>query len=227
MLNFEIAPDVLQPHVPQGLELDLWQGKAFVTVVGLNFVTNKVFGMHLPLLPSFEQVNLRLYVRKIAKENTRRGVVFIKEIVPMFVVSAVARLFFKQEYRVHPMGHKFEGASDGATQEKVIEYSWQHSNKWEKMVARSKGNFELPSKGSKEEFVVERYRGYVSHRNKIKEFQVEHPPWKIQQVYAASLDCDVGRLYGPEFIDFLQRKPDFAFVAEGGLSSLYWPRQVK
>lgn len=34
MINYEVDPAILQPYLPQGTELDAWQGKTFVSVVG-------------------------------------------------------------------------------------------------------------------------------------------------------------------------------------------------
>ena len=78
MLNYTIEPSVLVPYVPTGTELDLWNGKNLVSVVGFLFVRTRVFGIPIPFHRDFEEVNLRLYVRRKAEDGWRRGVVFIK-----------------------------------------------------------------------------------------------------------------------------------------------------
>lgn len=224
MLNFEVAPEILQPYVPPGLKLDLWERKSFVTVVGLNFITNKVFGLRLPLLPSFEQVNLRFYVR--LPWNGPRGVVFIKEIVPRYRVSAIARLLFKQNYSTCPMSHRVEPESGTKEKEELVEYSWRHDKKWQKMAVHGHGGYEFPAKGSIEDFIVERYRGYTNKGPKVMEFQVAHPPWRIKPAKEATLQCEVGKVFGREFEPYIQKKPVFAFLAEGGAASLFYPHIV-
>lgn len=226
MLTFEAAPEILQPYVPSGLQLDLWKGKAFVTFVGLHFVTKKVFGLHLPLLPSFDQINLRFYVRMPGKGKEQRGVVFIKEIVPRYNVSVIARFLFKQNYSTCPMSHKVEALPGTKEKEKLVEYSWWHNKKWQKMGVHGHGDYEFPVKGSREDFIVERYRGYSPKGPKVMEFQVAHPPWKIQQTRDATLQCEVGKVDGDKFGPFMHTKPAFALLAEGGEADLYYPQPL-
>src|SRR4026208_556537 len=82
MLSFEIDPRVLSPLVPAGTELDEWQGRTFASLVGFLFLDTRVFGLAVPFHRNFEEVNLRFYVRRMASDGLRRGVVFVKEIVP-------------------------------------------------------------------------------------------------------------------------------------------------
>jgi len=96
MLNYEIEPSVLVPYVPKGTELDLWNGKYLVSVVGFMFVKTRVFGIPIPFHRDFEEVNLRIYVRRKAEDGWRRGVVFIKEIVPRAAIAFTARKFYNR-----------------------------------------------------------------------------------------------------------------------------------
>ena len=48
MLNYEIEPVVLLPLVPRGTELDGWNGKNFVSMVGLLFENTRVMGLRIP-----------------------------------------------------------------------------------------------------------------------------------------------------------------------------------
>ena len=82
MLNYEIDPAALAPFVPAGTELDQWQGKTYVSMVGFMFLNTRVMGISIPFHANFEEVNLRFYVRRQAPDGTRRGVVFIKETRP-------------------------------------------------------------------------------------------------------------------------------------------------
>jgi uncharacterized protein YqjF (DUF2071 family) len=74
MLNYEIEPSVLMPYVPRGTELDLWNGKNLISVVGFMFLNTRVFGIPIPFHRDFEEVNLRIYVR--CKRKTAGGVVW-------------------------------------------------------------------------------------------------------------------------------------------------------
>jgi uncharacterized protein YqjF (DUF2071 family) len=108
MLNYSVAPDVLEPFVPKGTVLDTFQGTAYVSMVGFLFLNTRVRGLSIPWHRDFEEVNLRFYVRRQAEEGWRRGVVFIKEIVPRLAIAAVARVFYNENYVALSMRHKLE-----------------------------------------------------------------------------------------------------------------------
>jgi uncharacterized protein YqjF (DUF2071 family) len=82
MLNYEIDPIILAPLVPANTELDFYNGKTYVSLVGFLFQNTRVAGIPIPFHRNFEEVNLRFYVRRKADDGWRRGVVFIKELVP-------------------------------------------------------------------------------------------------------------------------------------------------
>ena len=90
MLNYEVAPEILTPFVPAGTELEVWQGKHLVSLVGFLFQKTRVGGIPVPFHRNFEEVNLRFYVRRKVNGDWRRGVVFIKELVPRFAIAWVA-----------------------------------------------------------------------------------------------------------------------------------------
>ncbi|MEK6300636.1 MAG: DUF2071 domain-containing protein [Acidobacteriota bacterium] len=109
MLNFEVDPKVMQPLVPVGTELDQWQGRTFISVVGFLFLNTRVFGVAIPWHRDFEEVNLRFYVRRKASDGWRRGVVFVKEIVPRIAIALTARVVYGENYVAVPMSHRIEG----------------------------------------------------------------------------------------------------------------------
>ena len=108
MLNYEADPKLLAPFVPSGTELDLWNGKNFVSVVGFLFQKTRVLGIPVPFHRNFEEVNLRFYVRRKAPDGWRRGVVFIKELVPRRAIAWTARTFYNEPYLALPMAHQIE-----------------------------------------------------------------------------------------------------------------------
>ena len=79
MLNYEVDAGLLLPFVPAGTELDDWNGKVFVSMVGFRFLKTKLFGLTIPFHSNFDEVNLRFYVRRREGDEVRRGVVFIEE----------------------------------------------------------------------------------------------------------------------------------------------------
>jgi uncharacterized protein YqjF (DUF2071 family) len=213
MLSWAIDPAALAARVPAGCELDLSPGRCFVSVVGFRFLRTRVLGVRIPFHTDFDEVNLRFYVRRKGEDGWRRGVVFVKEIVPRRAVAALARAVYGEPYVAHPMRHAIRREADGAT---ALRYEWRRRDAWEGMTARHDGRAAAADPGSEEEFIVEHAWGYTrTRRGSTLEYRVEHPPWRIGRGAEASLACDAASLYGPEFADALAAPPVSAFVADG------------
>ncbi len=216
MLNYVVEPELLQPHLPTGVELDTWNGKNYLSMVGFLFLRTRVMGMWLPFHGNFEEVNLRFYVRRRTPEGWRRGVVFIKEIVPRRFIAAVARLCYNEPYAAMPMRHRVEIENGGLRNGSLVEYEWYFQNRWHSLRATTIGNSQPIAAGSEAEFIAEHYWGYNSQPNGgCKEYQVQHPRWNAWAVRDAALNCDVAWLYGAKFAKPLAGSPQSAFVAEG------------
>lgn len=163
MLNFEIDPRILQPFVPAGTELDRWEGKTFVSVVGFLFQKTRVLGIPIPFHRNFEEVNLRFYVRRRTKEGWQRAVVFIEEIVPRWAIAWTARSFYNENYVSLPMGHAFADHSTDGEDSKTLRYWWgsQRENYLQVEFGEEPREAVL---GSNEEFITEHYWGYSARR---------------------------------------------------------------
>ncbi|MBI4640724.1 MAG: DUF2071 domain-containing protein [Candidatus Tectomicrobia bacterium] len=216
MLNYEIDPAALAPYVPYGSELDSWNGKMFVSIVGFLFLRTKLFGIPIPFHCNFEEVNLRFYVRRKGEDGWRRGVVFIKEIVPRIAIAAVARTLYNENYVAMRMRHTLDLEGEALRKDGSVEYAWFHHGEWNRLSVRSSGESLPAAAGSEEEFITEHYWGYAAQRDGgCVEYRVEHPSWRIWKVSQAELHCDVLELYGPEFTECLSAQPGSAFLADG------------
>jgi uncharacterized protein YqjF (DUF2071 family) len=214
MLNFEIDPALLAPYLTSGLQIDFFEGRTFVSVVGFRFTGTRVCGIALPWHRCFDEVNLRFYVKRDVDGETRRGVMFIKELVPRRLVSWVARTFYNENYATVPMRSSLalpQGDRPGA-----VSYGWRHLNRWHRLSATFAGAPAVPAPGSEAEFITEHYWGYSRQRDgSALEYRVEHPPWRVWMAQAHEFDCDAASLYGPHFAPVLCQTPTSAFVAEG------------
>jgi uncharacterized protein YqjF (DUF2071 family) len=215
MVNFAIDPAVLAPLVPRGTILDEWNGATLVSAVGFRFLDTRVIGVPIPFHRNFEEVNLRFYVRREAADGIRRGVVFVKELVPRRAIAGVARWLYNENYVALPMAHSLEGgASDDAV--RAVAYRWRHQKAWSEVALTTTGAPALPANGSEEEFVTEHYWGYVRQRDGgTLEYQVEHPRWRVWRVASCRVKGDVAALYGRELGAALAGAPRSAFLAEG------------
>ena len=216
MLNFEVDPKVLRPLVPPGTELDLWQGRHFVSAVGFLFLNTRVFGVAIPYQRDFEEVNLRFYVRREATDGLRRGVVFVKEIVPRFAIALTARALYGENYVALPMHHRIEPDFDSTPGARTVSYSWRFRGRENRMELSVESDVVDLSAGSDVEFITEHYWGYARRRGGgTTEYRVAHPRWRVCAATAARLDCDVAGLYGSQFVEFLNGRPASAFLADG------------
>ena len=216
ILNYEVDRSLLAALVPRGTKLDEWQGHTYLSVVGFLFLRTKVLGLPIPFHRNFEEVNLRFYVRRETDEGWRRGVVFVKEMVPRAAIAWVARTLYNEKYVAVPMGHHLTFAPDGSQRLEAAAYTWTvagHRNRLHLSVGAEPGPL-VP--GSHEEFVAEHYWGYSMQRDGgTCEYQVTHPPWRVAPATRAELDCDVSRVYGDVFGQALSAAPVSAFLAEG------------
>jgi uncharacterized protein YqjF (DUF2071 family) len=120
--NYIIDPRLLLPFVPAGTELDLWEGKCYISLVGFMFLNTRLLGVRVPGHVNFEEVNLRFYV----KRGEKRGVVFIKEIVPKPALTFIANTIYKEHYQTLPMRHAWVETDD----HQLINYEWKKSGRW-------------------------------------------------------------------------------------------------
>ena len=219
MVNYAVDPAILRPLIPSGTELDLWKGTCYVSLVGFLFLRTRVLGIPIPFHCNFEEVNLRFYVRRKDGQEWKRGVAFIKEIVPRFAIAAVARAVYREKYISLPMRHQIV---DGDRVPRSVEYSWRLGGRWNRLRVETAGEWGPLAPGSEAEFIAEHYWGYSAQPDRgCVEYRVEHPPWNACAVSETIVDCDVGALYGGEFESALRVQPVSAFLAEGSAVTVH------
>jgi uncharacterized protein YqjF (DUF2071 family) len=211
MINYAVDPEILKSRVPIGTELDFHDGQTFVSVVGFRFLDTRLFGLPIPLHRDFEEVNLRFYVRRKSGDDWRRGVAFVRELVPRPAIAIVARAFYGEPYLTVPMRHVIEH-KEGRIH---AEYQWRRKRRWETLLVTGIGEPRSSQHGSHEEFITEHYWGYTGLQSGLSEYRVEHDRWKLWSGETAKFEADVATLYGPEFVEALGAKPVSAFIADG------------
>ena len=213
MINYVVPPAVLEPYLPAGTELDTWQGKCFVSVVGFLFENAKLMGYSIPFHRDFEEINLRFYVKRKVGNEVRRGVVFIKEIVPKIAIATIAKLAYNENYVRLSTRHdmKYENG-----RLKLVAYGWRRRDIWEGFDIVIGNTAKLPEPGSVENFITEHYWGYTKQKDGTTlEYQVAHEPWEIWPAEDTLFLCDTAELYGKEIGPYLDSLPYCAFVAKG------------
>ena len=99
MANYVVPEESLRPYLPAGTELDLYQGQPYVSLVGFLFQNTRLKSIPIPFHRTFEEINLRFYVQHTTSTGERRrGVVFIRELVPRLALSLVANTIYGENY---------------------------------------------------------------------------------------------------------------------------------
>lgn len=216
ILNYGVDPSALAELVPRGTELDQWRGRTYLSLVGFRFLHTKVLGVPIPFHRDFEEVNLRFYVRRKSADGWRRGVVFVKEIVPRAAIALVARALYNENYVALPMSHAIGRAAGEAGPIESMSYSWTFGGRPHGLWLSPEREPRPLTAGSEEEFIAEHYWGYSRQRDGgTSEYQVTHPPWRVAPAREARLEGELGAIYGERFGELLRGRPVSAFMAEG------------
>lgn len=212
LINYEIDTTILEKYLPKGTELDVWNGKCYASLVGFRFEDVKILGVKIPFHINFEEVNLRFYVKRFENGEWKRGVVFIKEIVPKHALSFVANTVYKEHYETLPMQH-YVNQKENATE---FMYQWKAQNKWQTIVVETQKN-EIPIEvDSEAEFITEHYFGYTKvNAATTYEYEVKHPRWNQLNVTDFRIHVDFERVYGSKFGFLNHQQPTSVLLAVG------------
>jgi uncharacterized protein len=214
MLNYEAPRDLLTPYLPAGVELDLYEGRVLVSLVGFRFLHTRILGrLPVPFHINFDELNLRFYVaRHMPDGEVRRGVCFIREFVPRAAIAITARVLYDEPYTAVPMRHEMALDAEPAH----VAYGIRVSGRWHTIYGQPVGVPALATADPAVGFITEHYWGYTKRRSgKTSEYQVVHPVWQARRVAAGGFDGDAGALYGRQWANIFTAPPHSAFLADG------------
>lgn len=218
MANYEVPPTALEGFVPAGTELDLFQGKALVSLVAFQFLQTRVKGVKIPWHVNFPEINLRFYLKRMHEGELRRGVAFIREIVPRHAITLVANLLFNENYVTRKMTERVRVADE---QLKAV-YTFVEKGRTQTISAVSGIYPQNLKTGSLEEFITEHYYGYTGGKGqRTIEYRVEHPSWRTYAIHDYRIDVDFGAVYGQSWSRLTGMKPHSVLLAEGSEVSVY------
>jgi uncharacterized protein YqjF (DUF2071 family) len=219
MANYEVDPAVLADRIPRGTELDLHEGRCFVSLVGFMFLNTRVFGIPIPFHVNFEEVNLRFYLKRDTGEEIRRGVCFIKEIVPRRAICYVARTFYGEPYETWRMSNQ--------RSDREVRYAWTREDSSNSVSVTIGRNLGVPAVDSEGEFIIEHYWGYTKRTSaRTDEYKVEHPKWELREVKSTAIGVDFGKVYGSEFGYLAKASPHSILFAAGSRIAVYKGSQL-
>ena len=225
LFNYEIDAKILEQHIPKGTEIDIWNGKCYISLVGFRFENVKLLGVKVPFHINFEEINLRFYVKRFENGEWKRGVVFIKEIVPKPALSFIANSVYKEHYETLPLKYSI---TENKKEKVDFVYQWKTEKKWNTILVETEKNPIEIEINSEAEFITEHYFGYTKVNNeKTFEYEVKHPRWKQHQVTNHYLDVDFKRTYGNDFEFLNHQKPISVMLAAGSEISVENKKKIK
>lgn len=209
--NYVVDPKLLTKYLPPKTELDLWNDTCYVSLVGFMFLNTRLLGIPIPFHRNFEEVNLRFYVRHKHDGEWRRGVVFIKEIVPKPALTFVANTIYKEHYQTMKMSHLWR-----EDELRTVAYQWRLNGKPHAFEVKADLTPHQIEVGTETEFITEHYWGYTKANDLTSyEYEVTHPRWKAYLVREYKIDVDFKAVYGEDFAILNQQKPLSVMLAEG------------
>lgn len=211
MANYIIDPSILAEYLPSHNEIDLFNGKCYISLVGFLFDEVKLKGIRIPFHDSFPEVNLRFYV-KTKGEAPKRGVVFVSEIVTKPAIAWIANAFYQEHYTATAMQKEWTMSDDSLN----ISYRWKNRDRWNSLSVLANNTSTPIIQGSEEAFIFEHYFGYAKAGAAVtNEYEVQHPSWEVYPVRQYSIDCDFEKQYGKTFAWLNQQEPASVLLAEG------------
>jgi len=224
MLNYEVSRELVQPLVPAGTELDSFNGAVLASMVGFRFLDTRVLGIPVPGHRNFNEVNLRFYVRREMGGETRRGVVFVRELVALPLVAGAARLTYNEPYRTVPMQHTVVST---AGELQSVEYRFGGPHDECRLAIHASGELKEIAPGSEEEFLTDRGWGYTRQRDGgTIEYRVVHSRWNVWPNAGSELDGPLAEFYDEPFASILSGAPASAFIADGSPVAVRLPERI-
>jgi uncharacterized protein YqjF (DUF2071 family) len=194
-----------------------------VSLVGFLFKDTRVLGFRIPKHTDFEEVNLRFYVKRFENGQWKRGVVFIKEIVPKRAITFVANTFYKENYETLAMNHKNELQAEIRT----IAYQWKNQNTTNTIEVKAYDFSTTIDSGSEAEFITEHYFGYTTYdETTTYEYEVKHPKWNHYLIKNHRITIDFEKVYGNDFAFLNELFPTSVYLAEGSEISVENKRKI-
>jgi uncharacterized protein YqjF (DUF2071 family) len=212
MVNYEVDPDILLPWLPPCTELDTFEQKTLVSLVGFNFRKTRMLSVYWPFHVDFPEVNLRFYVKYFNGQQWKRGVAFVSEIVPRHAIAYTASLLYHEPYRCMPMRQQV------TVQQQQIQatYEWKFRGEWNRLQVKAKNLPAAMQPGTEEAFIFDHYWGYNRYNERITiEYEVEHPSWQTYPVTDWEVKVNAKDLYGTAFAHYLQQTPSSVLLAHG------------
>jgi len=221
-LHWRVRNSDLRRHLPPGLELDTFQGHAYVGLVPFTVPTNRLLWVPAPLSPAFHEVNLRTYVK--GPDGEPAVWFFSLDASSRWASLAAAALFFlpyphsridfRRERNGHPGDREWLRFVSRRVEDGIADCSVRYS---------PAGLPRTAAAGTLEHFLIERYVLYAWTGARLVRGTVRHEPYPLQEAELDGLEEGLFRSAG-------LKRPRFrplAHYASGVTVDICWPQRQK
>lgn len=208
-LNFPISAETMRHHIPDGLELDTYEGKAWVTVIPF-----KITDMRLRLLPPFPyirkflELNLRTYVQK----DDTPGIYFFSldasKLLPVIGARMTTLPYYYAKMNLKKKGDWFHYYSKRRSLDNP-EFKGKY---------RPVSDLFYPEAGTLAHWLVERYYLWTDIGNTLLAGGIHHLPWQI-----AEAEVQLQQVQYPTFLSNPAAEQEMIFYYAPSMRVLFWP----
>ena len=202
-LHWKVSAEELRMHVPDQIELDLFEGETWVSIVA--FTMENLRPRQFPaadFVSTFPELNIRTYVRF----NGKPGVCFLSIEAGSRVSAMLADLISGLPYRYSDMNRaqsSFSSLNSEASSKFHVDYSIGDK---------------LEIRGELDTWLTERYALHQDDGPFINSFEIHHKEWPL-----CSLNVQNLAVHYPRFENLFSGAPDLAHYS-AGVKVVAWPR---
>ncbi len=179
-LHWSYEPEVLQPLLPSGLEVDTQEGKAWVGLTPFLMVDFSVGCLPpIPRLSTFPETNVRTYVRR---PDGKDGLWFLSLDADSLPTVIGASLGYGVPYRWAEMSVD-EGQAVRYRSGRRIASSAGHD-----ITVRPERPYGADEASHLDHWLTGRWRAYTTIAGRLAVVPVEHEPWPLWHAEVESLD---------------------------------------
>lgn len=194
-LHWEVELSELEKFVPKELEIDLFDGKPWISVVA--FTMEKIRPKNLPSfspISNFDEINIRTYV----KSNDKTGVYFLSIEGGKKLSCKIAKRMSELPYRfskIKRTKNQYESSNSEFNDKLNIEFTIEKKRK---------------EKTKLDTWLTERYALFQDTEKSINEFEIHHLEWSIHEIELKKMDLDY-----PKFSKLIKNEPDKIQYSKG------------
>lgn len=212
LANYIVPQEVVEKYLPQHTKIDFFNGNCYVSLVGYRYTKIKIADVKIPLIPDFEEIDLRFYVKRFDGGSWRKGTVAISRILNAPGLDKLGNTLFQGNLSSTPTSGEIHETEDKLD----VKYSWKLNNEPQYIRVKSSKLASPFQKDTETEFLLNRpyiYQQFGDDHS--QEIELKHASWHLYPVEEYSINADFSRQFDPIFSILNSATPQSVMLAEG------------